>query len=85
MYASHLCVIGLIFRAYQCATQDDLWQALTEEAHRVGTLSSNITVKKIMDTWTLQTGFPIINVERNYQNNSITVSQVICSIKMYSY
>lgn len=73
-----LCIRTLpkSYRAYQCATQDDLWQTLTEEAHRIGTLQRNITVKQIMDTWILQTGFPLVTVKRNYNANSITVSQV---------
>lgn len=68
------------FRAYQSATQDDLWNALTEEAHRTGVLEQNTTVKQIMDTWTLQTGFPLITVTRNYDTNYVTVSQVVFSI-----
>ena len=67
---------SFLFRAYQSATQDDLWQALTEEAHRQGALPRNMTVKQIMDTWTLQTGFPVIHVERNYKDGLITVAQV---------
>ncbi|XKL66949.1 hypothetical protein PGB90_010369 [Kerria lacca] len=62
-------------KAYQSATQDDLWNALTEEAHRTGVLEQNTTVKQIMDTWTLQTGFPLITVTRNYDTNYVTVSQ----------
>lgn len=64
------------FRAYNSATQDDLWDALTEEAHRVGVLENNVSVKQIMDTWTLQIGFPVITITRNYHNNTITVTQV---------
>ncbi|KAF2365600.1 ERAP1-like C-terminal domain, partial [Trinorchestia longiramus] len=50
---------------YDNAAQDDLWQSLTEQAHADGTLSQNLTVKTIMDTWTLQMGFPVISVARS--------------------
>lgn len=63
-------------RAFKSATQDDLWEALTEEAHQVGVLSSNMNVKQIMDTWTLQTGFPLITVTRDYEERTAFVSQV---------
>ncbi|XP_039289965.1 aminopeptidase N isoform X2 [Nilaparvata lugens] len=62
-------------RAYQSATQDDLWQALTDEAHRTGKLPQDVTVKQIMDTWTLQTGFPLVTVTRNYEDGSAEISQ----------
>jgi len=60
---------------YKNAEQDNLWEALTEEAHKNEVLEDHITVKQIMDTWTLQTGFPIVNVTRNYKNNSAEVTQ----------
>ncbi|KAK7601689.1 hypothetical protein V9T40_009130 [Parthenolecanium corni] len=62
-------------KAFKSATQDDLWEALTEEAHQVGVLSSNMNVKQIMDTWTLQTGFPLITVTRDYEERTAFVSQ----------
>jgi len=34
-----------------------------------------LEVKTIMDTWTLQKGFPVITVIRDYDSNSATVSQ----------
>lgn len=58
------------------AAQDDLWEALTETAQAQGALPSNVTVKMIMDTWTVQTGFPIVTVTRDYEKNTVTVSQV---------
>jgi len=58
------------------AEQDDLWSSLTEEAHRVGSLDKNMTVKEIMDTWTLQTGFPVLRVIRDYTTDTVTLSQV---------
>lgn len=60
---------------YNNAEQDNLWEALTEEAHKNDVLDEHITVKRIMDTWTLQTGYPIVNVTRNYQNKSAVVTQ----------
>lgn len=61
--------------SYQTATQDDLWHALTLEAHRSGVFNGNMTVKEIMDGWTLQTGLPYLTVTRNYKNNEIKLSQ----------
>ncbi|KAG5305888.1 AMPN Aminopeptidase, partial [Pseudoatta argentina] len=62
-------------KAYQSAESNDLWYALTKQAHKDKVLNSNITVKKIMDTWTLQTGFPVVTVSRNYSNGSIILTQ----------
>lgn len=59
------------------AEQDDLWSSLTEVAHQRGSLDKNLTVKKIMDTWTLQTGYPVLKVVRNYSTDKVTLSQVI--------
>merc|ERR1719266_2949051 len=53
---------------YSAAEQDDLWQYLTEQAHRDKSLPEDLTVKTIMDTWTLQMGFPVVTVERDYDN-----------------
>lgn len=65
-----------ISRRFQAAEQDDLWRFLTEQAHKDNKLSKDVTVKDIMDTWTLQMGFPVVNVQRNYETNTATVSQV---------
>uniref|UniRef100_A0A182VV47 Aminopeptidase n=1 Tax=Anopheles minimus TaxID=112268 RepID=A0A182VV47_9DIPT len=61
--------------AYGNAEQDNLWAALTEEAHANGVLPDFIDVKKVMDSWTLQTGYPIISITRNYDANSAEVTQ----------
>merc|ERR1711970_1556377 len=44
------------------ATQDDLWRHLTVQGHKDGTLPVSMDVKTIMDTWTLQSGFPVLTV-----------------------
>lgn len=61
---------------YANAKQDDLWASLTEVAHEKQALPKKMTVKEIMDTWTLQVGFPIINIERKYDSNSAELSQM---------
>ncbi|XP_064119504.1 aminopeptidase N-like [Macrobrachium nipponense] len=54
---------------FKAASQDDLWQYLDEAAQ--GTLPAS--VKDIMDTWTLQMGFPVLTVTRS--GTAFTVSQ----------
>lgn len=71
--------------AYGNAEQDDLWQSLTEAALQSGLLPNNTTVKMIMDTWTLQTGYPMISVERNYESGTATISQVKLSSSKFEH
>lgn len=61
--------------SYQSATQDDLWAALTLEAQKSGVFDDQMSVKEIMDGWTLQTGFPLITVTRNYEDDKIIFEQ----------
>ncbi|XP_043289825.1 aminopeptidase N [Venturia canescens] len=62
-------------KAYRSAEQNDLWEALTKQARKDRVLSRDVTVKQIMDTWTLQTGFPVITVTRNYDVGSADIMQ----------
>ena len=48
-------------KAYTNANQDDLWEFLTSAGQEDGTLLE-LTVKEIMDTWTLQMGYPVVTV-----------------------
>lgn len=34
-----------------------------------------MSVKEVMDTWTLQVGYPVVNVTRNYRSNSMLLTQ----------
>jgi aminopeptidase N len=61
---------------YANAIQDDLWDQLTKSAHENQALENAITVKSIMDSWTLQVGYPVIEVKRDYDSNSATVTQM---------
>lgn len=60
---------------YGNAQQDDLWNSLTEEAHKNNALPKNITVKQIMDAWTVKTGYPVIKVDRDYKKGTADISQ----------
>lgn len=62
-------------KAYQNAEQNDLWDMLTKQAHKDKVLDTSVTIKEIMDTWTLQTGFPVVTVSRNYKNGGATLTQ----------
>jgi len=70
-------------RKFKNARQDDLWDQLTLQAHRDGSLPLRMTVKQIMDTWTLQTGYPVVTVTRNYVNGSAYITQVsLCASRV---
>ncbi|XP_062552054.1 aminopeptidase N-like [Armigeres subalbatus] len=58
------------------AEQDDLWQALTDEAEESGDFAKGFDVKTVMDTWTLQTGYPVVYVERDYDQRTLTFRQM---------
>ena len=60
---------------YAAAEQDDLWRHLTDQGHKDGTLDKDMTVKSIMDTWTLQMGFPVVTIKRNYDKMTANLTQ----------
>lgn len=61
--------------AYANSIQDDLWASLTEVAHENNSLMKSVTVKDIMDKWTLQVGYPVISIKRDYDTNSAIITQ----------
>ena len=60
--------------AYGNADQDELWEFLTEVGVEDGTLV-DVSVKEIMDTWTLQMGYPVIDFKRDYESSAATLEQ----------
>lgn len=48
---------------YSNAVHDDLWNVMTEFGHNMKTLPDDLTVKTIMDSWTLHAGYPILSVK----------------------
>lgn len=59
--------------SYQNTVQDDLWHFMTEYGHKHETLPKHVTVKDVMDTWTVQPGYPVVTVER--KGTDIVVKQ----------
>ena len=57
--------------------QDQLFEALNEEAVAAKILPPNVTVKDILDTWTLQPGFPLVVVKKMNATGEISIRQVI--------
>ncbi|XP_065349189.1 aminopeptidase Ey-like [Cloeon dipterum] len=68
---------------YGSAVQDDLWATFEEQlrddsandSSRTDEVPRDATVKEIMDSWTLQTGYPVIHVMRNYEEGSAELWQ----------
>ncbi|KAF2365598.1 Peptidase M1 membrane alanine aminopeptidase N-terminal [Trinorchestia longiramus] len=66
---------------YDSAEQDDLWRFLTAQAQSDGTLPADLTVKEIMDTWTLQMGYPVINVTVNSDGSAKLTQERFLMVK----
>lgn len=49
---------------YGVATTDDLWSTL--QAALDATSELQVDIKKVMDSWITQTGFPLVTVTRDY-------------------
>ena len=63
-------------RSYQNAVPDDLWLAVQQQAEQEG-VSLPVNLSVIMNTWTSQMGFPLINITRDYETGDVSVAQVI--------
>ncbi|XP_016952805.1 aminopeptidase Ey [Drosophila biarmipes] len=61
--------------SYKNAEQDNLWASLTQAAHKYRALPKSYDIKSIMDSWTLQTGYPVINVTRDYSAKTAKLNQ----------
>lgn len=60
---------------YSNAVHDDLWNVMTEYGHTHQTLPDGLSVKTIMDSWTLNAGYPILSVRLNGTSLHITQQQ----------
>ncbi|KAF4531512.1 hypothetical protein B566_EDAN004108 [Ephemera danica] len=58
--------------AYKSADQSDLFRIITPYAPP---LPNGLTFTQMMETWTLQAGFPLITVTRDYNTRTATITQ----------
>ncbi|XP_073943303.1 suppressor of ER stress-induced death [Choristoneura fumiferana] len=63
----------LTAKMYGDAEQRDLWSALTAAARRKDAFDADVAV--VMDSWTLQTGFPVLTITRDYSSGAVTFKQ----------
>ncbi|KAF7266417.1 hypothetical protein GWI33_020248 [Rhynchophorus ferrugineus] len=61
--------------SYKSTNQDDLWGLFTIRAHNESIIPENVTIKALMNSWTTQSGYPVITVSRNYSTGFITINQ----------
>ncbi|XP_078688075.1 aminopeptidase N-like [Branchiostoma floridae x Branchiostoma belcheri] len=59
--------------AYSNAVQDELWEELTLAARADG--QTDLDVKTVMDTWTLQMGYPVVSLTRDYGRGTAQATQ----------
>ena len=48
---------------------------MTKQAYIDKTLSEKLSVKLIMDTWTLKKGYPVVMIDRDYENNKAKLKE----------
>ncbi|CAG5041327.1 unnamed protein product [Parnassius apollo] len=60
-------------RKFGDAEQRDLWSALTAAAQGSGAFDGDVAV--VMDSWTLQTGFPVLTITKDYDTGEIEFKQ----------
>ncbi|XP_068142194.1 LOW QUALITY PROTEIN: aminopeptidase Ey [Drosophila tropicalis] len=57
------------------ATGMQLWTELQEAARRAHLLPRGIDLNHVMDSWLNQQGYPLLVVNRNYEDNTVTITQ----------
>ncbi|KAL4721439.1 hypothetical protein ACJJTC_003427 [Scirpophaga incertulas] len=53
----------------------DIWHALTDSAIADGKLPHNYKIQNIADSWIDKDRVPLVTAERNYDNNTVTLTQ----------
>uniref|UniRef100_T1IVB3 Aminopeptidase n=1 Tax=Strigamia maritima TaxID=126957 RepID=T1IVB3_STRMM len=64
---------------YSTATVDDLWNYLNIAAKNCSDLNDT-DIKVVMDSWTLQNGYPVVTLTRNYNLQSANLTQMRFSL-----
>ena len=68
------------FSQFKSATADDLWKSMQEALNESNVSHNFIDIKKVMDPYIYQKGYPTITVTRNYTTGVTTLTQkcVVC-------
>jgi len=74
MQRSLMTMLFCIFSKYGLVTTDNLWSAM-QDAFDATKSESKVDIKKVMDTWITQKGFPLVIVTRDYVTGKIIISQ----------
>lgn len=64
-------------REYKTFTQEDLWDAISKEAHTDGTLGKSMAVNAIAESWIRKDRIPLVTVTRNYEEKTALISQTV--------
>lgn len=70
-----ILTITLFSRSYSSASQNELWQYLTNEALAKNHFDNYTNVQEIIETWTVQAGYPEVIVNRNYSMKHLEFRQ----------
>lgn len=62
-------------RSLNSATEEHLFKGIADAVKEDNRLGANYSVPDIMRSWTRQSGFPILNVTRDYNNGHMIVAQ----------
>lgn len=62
-------------RKYKTFQSDDLWNALTKQAHADKVLNENININEIASSWIAKDRIPVINIKRDYKGKTALVTQ----------
>ncbi|XP_043477883.1 thyrotropin-releasing hormone-degrading ectoenzyme-like [Leptopilina heterotoma] len=70
---------------FQAVNTDDLWESLTEAMIELNVPYKDMDIKKMMDPYLKQRGYPVVNVVRDYNTGTVKITQecLICN-KFYN-
>src|SRR5580765_2791823 len=76
----YIVFIGIIFNSTGILTlirrlPDDLWNVMQTVIDELNPKGYDLTAKQMMDVWTIQKHFPVLNVTRDYSSGRVIISK----------
>ncbi|XP_020293712.1 endoplasmic reticulum aminopeptidase 1-like isoform X2 [Pseudomyrmex gracilis] len=65
--------------AYGNTDINDFWEVLTKHARNSTEPNTDVNIRKIMDTWTQQTGYPLVTIARDGETVTVTQKRFLIS------